>query len=171
MPHFYDESIPAEIRNLSDAEAIEQFVAGGPLPAAAIAGLTREQLNSVPIPNTWSIQQIVIHLLDTDLIAVVRMKRALAEDHPHVDVYDENAFARNLSYDKVSAPAAAELFRLHRIFTADVLRHAPPNALNRVFVHPDLGHVHVAKLLRIYIHHVHHHLAFIHKKRKLIVGR
>jgi len=167
MAHFY-EAVPAEVRNLSDAQAIDRYVSGAEIPAKAIAGLTRRQLNSFPIPNTWSIQQIIIHLLDSDLMASVRMKRAIAEDRPTLEVYDETAFSQRLYYDKLSATAAADLFRAHRLLTTDLLRQLPPESFNRMAVHPEIGEITVGQILRMYIHHVQHHLAFIEKKRTLL---
>lgn len=167
MAHFYD-TLPADIRNLSDAQAIDRYVAGAGVPAKAIAGLTRQQLNSFPIPGTWSIQQIIVHLLDSDLMASVRMKRTIAEDRPTLEVYDETAFSKRLGYDRLSAEAAAELFRTHRLFTAEMLRNAPNEAFARVAFHPEIGEITLGQIVRIYAHHVDHHLAFILKKRKLL---
>ena len=61
-------------------ELIDRYAAGGSQLAPAIAGLSREQLNAFPVPGTWSIQQIVLHLMDSDLIASDRMKRVAAEE-------------------------------------------------------------------------------------------
>jgi hypothetical protein len=167
MAHFYD-SLPADVRNLTDAQAIDRYVAGADLPAKAIAGLSRQQLNSFPVPGTWSIQQIIIHLLDSDLMASTRMKRAIAEDRPRLEVYDETAFSQRLHYDTLSAQTAAELFRSHRHFTAELLRQLPPEAFSRVALHPEIGEITVGQILRMYVHHVNHHMAFILKKRKLL---
>jgi len=168
MAHYYEEAIPAEIRSLTDAQAVEKFAAGASLPTRAIAGLSKEQLNSFPVPGTWSIQQIIVHLLDSDLMASSRMKRIIAEDHPRLEVYDETAFSQRLGYEKLSAQAAAELFRLHRVFTADMLRNAPADSFKRSADHPEIGELSLAQLVRIYAHHVDHHMVFIQKKRKLL---
>src|SRR4051812_36930394 len=60
-----------------DRALIELYAAGASEPQRAIRGLSRAQLNSFPIPGTWSIQQIVMHLMDSDLIASYRMKRLI----------------------------------------------------------------------------------------------
>ena len=65
-------------------DLIEQFERGGEKLAMAIRGLSREDLTCFPIPGKWSIQQVVIHLMDSDLIACDRMKRTIAEPgRPH----------------------------------------------------------------------------------------
>lgn len=167
MAHFY-EDLPSEVRNLSDMQAVDAYAAAATLPGKAIVGLTPQQLNSLPIPGTWSIQQIVLHLFDTDLVASYRMKRMIAEDRPKLDMYDETAFAQQLHYDKLSALDAAEMFRLNRIQTAQLLRVIPATAFARTALHPELGELSLAKLLRAYVHHPRHHWTFVEKKRRLL---
>jgi hypothetical protein len=62
-----------------DPKLIEKFAGGGEQLSLAIRGLTRDDLLAVPAPDAnvgkWSIQQVVIHCMDSDLIAVDRIKR------------------------------------------------------------------------------------------------
>ncbi|QDV89997.1 Putative metal-dependent hydrolase YfiT [Phycisphaerae bacterium RAS2] len=167
MPHFY-ESIPEAVRSMTDQQAVEAYAQGAEMPARAIVGLTDSQLDALPIPGTWSIRQIVVHLMDSDLIAAYRMKRIIAEDRPRLDVWDENAFVPKLRYERQSASRAAELFRVNRLVMADILRGLPVDAFARVALHPEVGELPLGVLLRLYVHHVHHHLAFIEKKRNLV---
>ena len=55
---------------------------GGETLRQAVQGLTREDLIARPGPVDWSIQELVIHLADSDAIAIDRMKRILTEDNP-----------------------------------------------------------------------------------------
>jgi uncharacterized damage-inducible protein DinB len=98
-------------------------VRGAWKPAAAIVGLSPEELNSTPVAGTWSIRQIVLHLMDSDLIGSDRMKRVIAEREPQLIGYDESAFARHLHYDKLDAAAACQVFALNRQLTATILRN------------------------------------------------
>jgi hypothetical protein len=150
-------------------ELIDQYVAGADVPAKAIAGLEKAELLAFPVPGTWSIQQIILHLMDSDLIASDRMKRVAAEDRPPTLIgYDETAFAKNLAYDHVSARDAAEVFRLNRLITAELLRRLPTSAFKRVGHHNERGDVTLEGLLETYVGHVDHHLKFIREKRKLL---
>jgi uncharacterized damage-inducible protein DinB len=150
-------------------ELIEQYAADADVPAKAIAGLKKADLLAFPVPGTWSIQQIILHLMDSDLIASDRMKRVAAEDRPPTLIgYDETAFAKNLAYDQVSARDAAEVFRLNRLVTAELLRRLPATAFKRIGHHNERGEVTLEGLLQTYVEHVHHHLKFIREKRKLL---
>src|SRR5688500_11894866 len=104
---------------------VDQYIRGAWKPAEAIVGLTAEDLNAVPVPGTWSIRQIVLHLMDSDLIAADRMKRVIAEDRPTLIGFDETAFARNLYYDELDAGVACDLFGKNRLLTGEILRRLP----------------------------------------------
>ena len=161
--HFYD-TVPDELTALSHREAVERYAAGAQAPAQAVAGLTREQLISHPVPGRWSIQQVVLHLLDVDLIGSYRMKRLIAEDNPTFDLFDEVAFSRRLWYEEQDAAAAVEAFRLNRLLTADVLRRLSDDDFERVGQHGEVGSVSIGQLVRLYAHHVNHHMKFVHEK-------
>ncbi len=150
---------------------IEQYAAGAGKLGKAIAGLSREQLNAVPVPGTWSIQQIVFHLMDSDLIASDRMKRVAVEDRPTLIGYDETAFGRGLFYDQLDPQVACEVFEKNRLLTAEILRRLPDAAFARTGNHNERGVVSLADLLETYVGHLEHHLNFIRDKRKLVEGK
>ena len=151
-----------------DRELIEKYAAGADVPARAIEGLSREQLLAFPVPGTWSIQQIVLHMMDSDLIASDRMKRVAAEDHPTLVGYNETAFAKTLAYDQIPAQDACEVFRLNRRITAELLRRLPDAAFKRTGLHTERGEESLEHLVTGYTDHLEHHLKFIREKRKLL---
>src|SRR5437588_11077478 len=102
-----------DCRPAMDRSLIDQYENGGEKLRQASRGLTREDLLAVPVPGTWSIQQIVLHLMDSDLIAADRMKRVIAEDNPTLIGFDETKFAKNLHYEEQSAADAATIFDLN----------------------------------------------------------
>lgn len=167
MPHFYA-SVPEELAALSHREAIERYTDGRSSLRAIVAGLSTAQLNSTPVPDTWSVQQIVCHLVDTDQVASYRMKRIVAEFRPQFDLYNENAFAERLGYELLDPSPLCELFRVNRLVTADLLRKLPDDAFERVGIHQEIGELSLGKLIRLYVHHLDHHLRFARDKRKMI---
>ena len=79
-----------------DRAIIEQLEPAVDRLKAAVAGLSREDLLAFPVPGTWSIQQIVIHVADSDLIIGDRIRRMIAEDRPLLMNADENLWIKNL---------------------------------------------------------------------------
>lgn len=151
-----------------DMSLIEQYARGAGAVTQAIAGLSHADLLATPVPGTWSIQQIVIHLMDSDLIASDRMKRVIAEDNPTIIGYNEAAFAQKLSYDRQDAALAAEIFRLNRALTTVILRGLPESAFARTGTHNERGRLSLGDLVATYVAHLEHHLGFLRHKRQLL---
>jgi hypothetical protein len=152
-----------------DPKLIEHYAAGGEKLSLAIRGLTREDLLAVPAADAgvgkWSIQQVVIHCMDSDLIATDRLKRMIAEDNPSLIGYDENKFVQNLYYPEQPADVAVQIVDLNRRVFAEVLRRLPESAWSRKGTHNERGAVNVGGYLKSTVDHLDHHLNFIHKKR------
>jgi uncharacterized damage-inducible protein DinB len=167
MAHFYD-SIPEPIRKLNNSHAIDRYAAGAEVPGKAIAGLSSEQLRAFPVPGTWSIQQIFVHLTDSDLTSAYRMKRIIAEEKPTLDAWDQSAFVAKLDYHNYPVKEVCEVFRLNRAIMVAILRRLPDAAFERVGIHPEIGPITLGQILRIYVNHVDHHMAFLKKKREML---
>lgn len=150
-------------------ELIHQYEAGGDKLSLAIRGLTREDLLCVPDPTAdvglWSIQQVVIHVMDSELVSIDRLKRMIAEDEPKLIGYDENRFVRHLFYDEQSAEDAARIVELARANFAHVLRRLPPAAFDRAGHHDERGRITVGGYLRAVVEHLDRHASFLHRKR------
>lgn len=147
---------------------VEQYAAGAGVLGHSIKGLSREDFLAVPVPGTWSIQQIVLHLMDSDLIASDRMKRIIAEENPTIVGYDETAFSKKLFYEKLDPFVAAEVFRQNRELTAVILRHLPEEAFSRSGMHNERGKITLGELVKLYAWHLEHHLGFLRHKRQLL---
>ena len=146
-------------------QLIDQYEAGAPALAQAVEGLSQEDLLAFPIPGTWSIQQIVIHLMDSDLVLADRMKRVIAEDNPLLVGFKESRFAQDLFYELQPAGEAVRLFELNRRLMAVVLRQLPELAFHRIGTHNERGQMKLLDLLDGAVRHLEHHLAFLFAKR------
>lgn len=160
-------SPPAKIAVMSN-ELVEQYAAGADRLSQAISGLSRDDLLAHPVPGTWSIQQIVLHLMDSDLISSDRMKRVIAEENPTLIGFDETAFARGLFYEALDAGQAADVFAKNRRLTAEILRRLPDEAFERFGMHNERGRVTLADLVQTMVDHLEHHLKFLREKRRLL---
>jgi uncharacterized damage-inducible protein DinB len=149
-------------------ELVEQYAAGAERLAQAIAGLSRDELLTYPVLGTWSIQQIVLHLMDSDLISSDRMKRVIAEENPTLVGFDETAFARGLFYESLEAGLAADVFAKNRRLTAEILRRVPEDAFDRFGTHNERGRVTLTQLVQGMVDHLEHHLRFLRDKRRLL---
>lgn len=151
-----------------DRKVIEEYAAGAGKVAEAIAGLAKDDFLATPVKGTWSIGQIVCHLMDSDLIASDRMKRIIAEENPAIIGYNETAFAQRLHYDKLDPFTAADIFRKNRELTTVILRNLPDAAFARVGTHNERGSISLEEMVGIYVRHLEHHLGYLRHKRQLL---
>ena len=149
-----------------DRSLIDQYVKGSDDLRMAVRGLEREDLLAYPVPGTWSIQEIVIHVADSDLVISDRMKRVIAEDNPQLIGFDETKFVKGLHYNDQSVEDAVNLFELNRRQMARVLAKLPDQAFNRVGTHNERGPLKLSDLLAGAVSHLKHHLKFIVEKRE-----
>jgi hypothetical protein len=127
----------------------------------AVADLNDAQLDTPYRPEGWTVRQVIHHVADSHMQAVLRLKLALTEDTPTITPYDENAWAR---LPDMRLPVAVSIGLLEALHTrwAAVYRAMTPGDFARSFMHPELG----AQLtldwqLQQYAWHSHHHLAHI----------
>ena len=140
---------------------IEIYAAGGQKLRTAVAGLSHDDLVAHPGPGAWSIQELVVHLADSDEIAVDRMKRIVTEDNPPLLYADETAYVERLFPDRQSLEDALTIFELSRRQWSRVLRLLPDDAFSRQGTHNRKGAVTLGGMVEGYIKHLDHHLAFL----------
>jgi hypothetical protein len=149
-----------------DRSKIEAYVAGGTELVRAYGGLNQSHLHAVPADGSWSLHQIAIHMMDSDLIGADRMKRIACMDNPLLCGYDETAFIKLPGQDQIDALAACEMFQKNRSMMAMILRALPDQAYTRTGIHTESGKVSLLQMLDKYIEHLRHHLVFVAKKRR-----
>jgi len=154
-----------------NAERIDAYLAGGSQLVQSIWGLTQEQLHAKPIDGSWTIHQIVIHMLDSDLIATDRMKRIACMDKPLLIGYDETGFVNLPGVWELNAFMACDMFQKNRQMTGTILHRLPKTAWDRFGIHNERGKVTLTEMLETYIHHLEHHLQFLSKKRAMLETR
>jgi uncharacterized damage-inducible protein DinB len=148
-----------------DRQLIENYVACGHTLRQAVAGLSQDDLTARPGPGDWSILEVVVHLADSDYISIDRMKRMLIEDDPPLLYADETAYIQRLAPHEQSLEDALLLFEVGRRQFARVLRALPDEAYDRRGTHNRRGVQTVGGMVKDYIKHTDHHLAFIMAKR------
>ena len=153
-----------------DRKIIDDFETGGEKLRRSIEGLSREDLVWTP-PRVaeiglWSIQQIVFHLMDDELIWTARMKSVIAEENPKIAGYDEAAFASKLFYDAQDAAVGAQIVDLNRKQFSIVLKKLPESAFARTGEHVEIGTFTLAQGVKWTAEHLHHHMKYIEMKRE-----
>ena len=143
-------------------EADVRDIAGFPERVkTAVGGLSPKQLTQRYRPGSWDIRQLVHHCADSHLVAIGRVKRALTQDGPRVDGYDEAATAQLPDYTLPLAPTLDLLTGLHAHF-AGLLAALTPGQRRRTYFHTGEARAFtVTEAARVYAWHGRHHLAHV----------
>ena len=143
------------------APLLDRFTMGGAILAYAVSDLTIEQEQARPGPGAWSIAELVVHLLDTDLVYSDRMKRVIAEDDPVLQNMDETAWAARLGYQESSVAEAVSLLAGNRRWMSKILRRLNDADFARSGRHTERGRLTLAELVATVTNHLDHHLRFV----------
>lgn len=101
-----------------------------------------------PIPNKWSIKEIVCHLRDMERLAyLARYKKILSEDNPMLANVDQDRIAFESDYINQDAYAALKEFKQLRSETLQVLESAPTEVWSRSGTHETDGPLTVEQLV------------------------
>ena len=140
-------------------DLIDQYARGGEKLSLAIRGLTRDDMLQPPPADKpdlgkWTIHQVVIHLMDSELIAIDRMKRMIAMENPQIIGYDENLFIQKLFPEEQSAEDAVTILNLSFKNFANVLRTLPNSAFARKGTHNERGQTTLGEYLESTVKHM-----------------
>jgi len=134
---------------------------------AAVAGLSRDQLETRYRPGGWTVKQVAHHVPDSHLNAYTRFKLALTEHEPTIKPYDEAAWAELADSQKVPIEVSLDLLDALHLRWVALLRSMDPAAFNRGLRHPEHGRVLTLKqMLALYAWHGRHHVAHITSLKK-----
>ncbi|WP_066071621.1 YfiT family bacillithiol transferase [Neobacillus soli] len=115
--------------------------------------------------NSWTIRQLVHHLVDSHMNSYIRFKLALTEDQPTIKPYQEDKWAELVDSTMPIMVSLTLLESLHKRWTC-LLETLTDEQLKRTFIHPESGAVSLEKNIGIYAWHGNHHLAHIHQALK-----
>ena len=137
-----------------------------------IRGLTPRQLAKRPAPGKWSIQEIISHLADTEMVMGCRARWIAFEEHPTLVPFDQEKWATGWAREKEPLAETLERFRIMRRSQLRLFRRASKADLQRTGFHPERGEVTLQVQLETLAGHDLNHLGQIqrlaaqHKARK-----
>lgn len=134
----------------------------------AIRGLTQQQLAMREAPDKWSINHVLRHLADSEIVWGWRMRMALAQDRPPITGYDQDAWADRLRYGEADAQESIAEFIVLRAGNLRLLRAATPDDMKRVGVHSERGDESIGHMMKLYAGHDRLHLNQILRIRDVV---
>ena len=124
-----------------------------------LKGLTPQELNWVYRPKGWTIAQVVHHLADSHMNALIRFKLSLTEEQPTIKPYHEGLWARLSDYRTDNVHLAFNVLEGVHAKWYDLLKAMEPeDFIEKGYYHPELKDTFsLGKALGLYDWHCRHH--------------
>jgi hypothetical protein len=121
--------------------------------------LKDKKLGSSYGEGKWTAREILAHLVDSESTYGFRIRLALAEEHPTLQPYDQDAWIR--LYKGIDASLAVETFRALRSWNLALFGGLTPEQRARGAFHPERGEEAVDTMIALLAGHDLNHLAHL----------
>lgn len=127
----------------------------------AVQGLSKEQLEWRYRPDGWNIRQVVHHVADSHMNALIRFKLAISEDKPTIKPYFEDRWAKHPDMDLDIEVSLDLLEPLHKRLV-HLIKNLSDDELSRQYVHPEYNKTFDLNFtIAMYSWHSRHHHAHV----------
>lgn len=126
----------------------------------AVTGLSEEQLETRYREGGWTVKQVVHHLADSHMNAIIRVKLLLTEEKPEIKAYDEKSWAKLRDNDLPIEISLNIIRGVHKRWVR-VLEFVSDGDWKKTLRHPEKGEMSLKMLTAHYAWHGNHHLAHI----------
>lgn len=127
----------------------------------AIISLNEKQLDTQYRTGGWTIRQVVHHVADSHMNALIRLKLALTEENPTIKTYEEADWALLADY-RMPVESSLKILEGVHLHWASILESLNEEEWNRTFLHPASDNVtQLKKAVALYAWHSKHHLAHV----------
>jgi hypothetical protein len=107
--------------------------------AALVEGLSTEELDKRTTPLKWSIQEIVAHLADDELVGAYRIRLILSAPSTEIQAFDQDVWARTRRYGTADVEESIAVYRTLRHKNLKLLRSLNAEEWDMFGVHAERG--------------------------------
>jgi len=135
--------------------------------AALLARTPEPAVSRRPASGKWSIQEIVAHLADDELVGAYRVRLILSQPDIAIQAFDQDAWAVAGRYAQIEPQVSLALFRSLRAANLALWNALTPEEWDRAGIHAERGRESVRDIATYYAGHDLNHFAQI----EAILGR
>jgi hypothetical protein len=123
-----------------------------------IKGVPNARLRKRPAADKWSVNEIVAHLADSEIVLGFRMRLILSVPGTPITATDQDSWAATGQYDTRDPHKSLELFRVVREANLGLLKSLTPEQWKLCGMHSERGEETIEHIVRIYAGHDINHL-------------
>jgi hypothetical protein len=162
------EYVTAVLRLVSDQDPIKVLRETPAQFERQIRDLSGTQIFQREAPGKWSVNEVLQHLSDSELVFGFRLRMVLAHDRPTLTSYDQDLWADRLNYREGDPQQALALFTALRRAHLKLLERTSDTDLQRVGVHVERGEQTLEEMVRLYAGHDLVHVRQIERIRRVV---
>jgi hypothetical protein len=147
--HEYVEAVLGLLGDKNPLEVMRQT----PTALGRVLDLPTSLLDRPEAPGKWSMNQVLQHLADSELVGSYRFRMVLAHDRPELQGYDQDLWADRLGYRDADPKEAVVRFTTLRGANVRLLERLTAKDLQRVGQHRERGEESLDRLMRLYAGH------------------
>ena len=133
----------------------------------AVLNLDESQLDTPYRDGGWTVKQVIHHVADSHMNALMRFKLGLTENNPTIKTYEEGEWAKLEDYVKVPINVSLTLLHSLHIRLLELIKDLSTEEWERTLFHPEHKKTMTLwQLLQTYSWHGKHHAAHITELRK-----
>ncbi len=118
-----------------------------------LKGMPAAKLRKRPMPDKWSVAEIMAHLADSEIVTSFRLRQILGTPGTAIPAYDQDAWARACRYEKRDARKSLETFRTLREANLALLKSLKPEQWKHHGMHSERGAETIERLVTLIAGH------------------
>jgi hypothetical protein len=128
-----------------------------------IKGVPTAKLRKRPAPDKWSVNEIVAHLADVEIVVGFRMRLILGAPGTPIAAFDQDAWVSSGHYEKRDPRKSVEQFRVAREANLALLKSLTPEQWKHYGMHAERGQETIEHTVRMLAGHDLNHLQQIER--------
>ncbi len=123
-----------------------------------IKGVPSAKLKKRPVSDKWSVNEILAHLADAEMVGAFRMRLILGAPGTPVAAFDQDSWVTSGHYEKRDPRKSLELFRTVREANLALLKSLTPEQWSHYGMHSERGQESIEHIVRMFAGHDLNHL-------------
>ncbi len=118
-----------------------------------VSHVDNARLAHKPAPTKWSVQEILAHLADSELVLSYRVRLILAANGANIEAYDQLRWAAAGRYEQVPPQESLNRIQAERVGNLRLLRNLRPEQMEQYGIHSERGKETITHITRMWAGH------------------